>query len=346
MRVPLTPTGLLAFLLFAGCSAKQRDFDSKPAADESTEGFASTGTDPNPESSGVGTTSTGPSESSADPLGSQTSADDSSVAVTSTTPAASDSGAGETESQPGASGSLDTSSDGSEWRPGTSGPETADPPNLWDDLVLHLTMDDAWESGGAVRDGSPAGNHGVANGTVTPTPDGKFGQAASFDGDGWITVPDSESLDGASALTMSAWVNFEYSGGDYSSGVISKRAGFGDRTSYALFFWAESKLWVDIDYETERFSSSSALELNRWYHVAVVYDGAAEGAERVRLYVDGALDSIAYEASTEIPDYGSDLEVGRLVNGGNTMIGMIDEVAVWRRALEVDEIELLSQSPL
>jgi hypothetical protein len=206
--------------------------------------------------------------------------------------------------------------------------------------------DVTWGNGATISDNSPAGNHGTISGSVTSTPLGRFGKAASFDGNGWITVPDSDSLDAETALTMSAWVNFAYSGGDYASGVIAKRGGYNDRTAYTLFFWAQNKLWTDIDYETERLGSSSILELNRWYHVAVVYDGTAGGSQRVRMYIDGALDSVAFEASSSIPDYDSNLEVGRLVNGGNTMIGLIDEVAVWRRALSAEEIAMLTQSPL
>jgi hypothetical protein len=221
------------------------------------------------------------------------------------------------------------------------------PATFWDDLVLHLTMDDAdWISGGTVHDGSAAANHGIINGSVTQTVDGKFDKAAVFDGDGWISVPDADSLDASSALTMSAWVNFGYVEGDYSPGIISKRAGYGDDTAYALFLWDQDKVWVDVDYETDRFGSAVIFETNRWYHVAVVYDGGVPAAERIHLYVDGVLDSIASEASSEIPAYDCDLEVGRLINGGNTMIGMIDEVAVWRRALGPEEITLLSQYPL
>lgn len=208
-------------------------------------------------------------------------------------------------------------------------------------------MDDAeWTAGGAVYDGSPAQNHGTLNGSVTQTADGKFDKAAVFDGDGWITVPDSDSLDASTELTLSAWVNFGYVGGGYSPGIISKRLGFNDNTAYALFLWDQNKVWVDVDYETDRFGSSAVFETNRWYHLAVVYDGKAQTAERVRLYVDGNLDTIASETSGEIPAYGCDLEVGRLVNGGHTMIGMIDEVAVWRRALGADEIALISQAAL
>jgi MSHA biogenesis protein MshQ len=145
---------------------------------------------------------------------------------------------------------------------------------------------------------------------------------------------------------MSAWVNFGYVGGGSFPGIISKRKGLNYYTAYALFLGDQDKVWVDVEYENDRFASTAAFESDRWYHVAVVYDGSAQAAERVHLYVDGALDTVAPETSSEISAFTSDLEVGRLVNGGSTMIGMIDEVAVWRRALGPDEVARLASAPV
>ena len=49
------------------------------------------------------------------------------------------------------------------------------------------------------------------DGTLINNPawvDGKIGKALSFDGDDYISVPDSSNLDITSAVTVEAWVNF------------------------------------------------------------------------------------------------------------------------------------------
>jgi len=86
-----------------------------------------------------------------------------------------------------------------------------------------------------------------------------------------------------------------------ANGLVCKRYGFGNQTSYAFFLWG-TNLYIDVDYENERFASVTNFEANKWYHIAVVFDGSWPASQRVRLYVNGALDRTAPESATSIPD--------------------------------------------
>jgi hypothetical protein len=98
-----------------------------------------------------------------------------------------------------------------------------------------------------------------------------------------------------------------------------------------------------VDGETDRFESVAVLNNNTWYHVAVVFDGSADPSERVRLYVNGQLDTVHAETSATVTPSSAAVEVGNLPNGGQSFIGVIDEVAFWKRSLSAAEVLSLYQ---
>ena len=92
--------------------------------------------------------------------------------------------------------------------------------------------------------------------------------------------------------------------------------------------------------------STELLDVASWRHVAFVYDGGAEATQRVRLYIDGELDTVAFAEESSIAPSSADLLVGNLVNGGSVLEGRIDEVAIWLRALAPAEIQALFSGPV
>lgn len=218
-----------------------------------------------------------------------------------------------------------------------SGP--ADP--LFEGCSLLLHMDEASWSGetGEVRDDSGFENHGNAVGSATTTAMGRFGRAAQLDGAGWVHVDDAPSLRPAGELTVSAWFYLDELSPTRFPGIVAKRVGYMSDTSFAVFVTGDtSRIAIDVDYELDRFESNTVVEAGRWYHVAFVFDGSLPMEERVALYVDGALDRTGPETSTTIPAYTSPIKIGNLINGADTLIGRVDNVALWTRALSASEI--------
>ena len=193
-----------------------------------------------------------------------------------------------------------------------------------------------------VRDASGFGHHGTLSGSVDTTEDGRFGRAGAFDGSGWIEVPDTEALRPSTALSVSAWIWPDSLGSGAWPGIVTKRSGFQDQSAFSLHVGDTKYVTVDIAGEDDRFRAPTALGIDRWYHVAFVYDGTLPEAERVKLYIDGVLVMEAVETSATIPAYSSPVLIGNLPGGGSVFDGRIDEVAVWRRALGDDEVFTLS----
>jgi hypothetical protein len=88
------------------------------------------------------------------------------------------------------------------------------------------------------------------------------------------------------------------------------------------------------------------LRNGSWYHLGLVYDGSLAAAERVRIYVNGTVVAIASENATAITPFDSPLWVGclPLTVPDQSFAGVLDEVAIWHRALTPTEISTLAQA--
>lgn len=210
-------------------------------------------------------------------------------------------------------------------------------------LVLH--MDESTWNGvaGEVRDDSGAENHGQAIDGATTTRSGRFGRAAELTSS-YVLVPDSPSLRAGAALTVSVWFYADNLAASAFPGLVAKRNGFADQETFTIFLDPDHRVNIDVAGSDNRFVSQAVMTPSTWHHVVLVYDGALAAEERVRLYIDGALDTVAREASAEIPPFTSPLYVGNLPVGGDRFTGRIDELAVWRRPLDATEVAGLYQA--
>jgi len=170
---------------------------------------------------------------------------------------------------------------------------------------------------------------------------GKFGNALLFDGSDWVDVTPSPSLRLDGSYTLSVWINasdmplkierfildtdFPRSGSRYSL-VLHK--GF-IRFMHNFVNAGGEHALVQTPY------AEAGLKQNRWHNVVAVFDQA-----RLRLYVDGVL-----RAETPYTRKNTFKEDVSLRIGGRTgppqgecFKGLIDEVAVWNRALTPEEV--------
>ena len=219
--------------------------------------------------------------------------------------------------------------------------------NVWTDYaaVYHMEQD---PSGSApqIIDSSGSGTDLTSNGSMTTGDSvaGPIGTALDFDGNDYLQAGASVAPDGASELTLSAYVKSAAIGNDYSIigtkagtfddnnlGIRYDSKGFSGGGTNVLKFSVENKAGLSESGETE--SSSQTTEKHSL--VLTWVSGAAP-----KLYTDGSESSYTSAPGTlsgvvSIPD----LYVGRgLRDGSGLWEGAIDEVRISGSAITADRI--------
>jgi hypothetical protein len=190
-------------------------------------------------------------------------------------------------------------------------------------------------SGTTTADSSTAGNTAtLVNGVARAPAAGKFGSALTFDGvNDMLTVPDANSLDFTTAMTIEAWVNPTTSGGSaWRTVVLKEQSG---ALVYALYANMDAVRPSFHGFSTSEFDTrgTAAVPANTWTHLAGVFDGLM-----LRLYVNGTQVSSTAMTGPLTTSTGA-LRMGGNGIWGEWFAGRIDEVRLYNRALSTAEIQ-------
>lgn len=209
-------------------------------------------------------------------------------------------------------------------------------PATIDDLVCELSFDEA--SGQAVLDSSPRGNDGwLGSGSgseaadPTRTGDARHGSGAlSFDGskDVVTVFDDRGDFDVNQEWTSMAWIRFADSG--------PWRAIFsGGRYRYALYLDDDASLraFVRDLYPASTGNTSRRLLPGNWHHVALV-----KRDEALMVYIDGERERVTTTDPNSTMSPVNFFQVGYDGFRNDYFRGLIDEVKVYRRGLDITEI--------
>jgi len=192
---------------------------------------------------------------------------------------------------------------------------------------------------GEVRDETGV-NHGTAHGGVTTTSDAKYGRAGLFDGeDDYVEVPDSDSLDTESEITIEGWI--------YLKGTTGKTQNGLRKEDQYIFCWLnydfdEVRLYVkrtDLSWNYLTITSPNEIQ-KKWTHLAFSYkssNGEFKG------YLNGILTKTKILDSKLLNITDNPLFIGR-ESSGYFFNGKIDEVRIYNRALTPTEIQILSKN--
>ena len=179
------------------------------------------------------------------------------------------------------------------------------------------------------------GNDGVfVNGAIAGVP-GQVGGAFSFDGGiaDQVEVASNPVFDLTNALTMEAWINLTELQWD------QKILSYYQPYEMGIF---NDKLELDLQVggNHREVPGGTVLQTDTWYHVVTTWDG-----DTIKSYVNGALDR--FIASSEpLPAGTLDFRIGRSSNGDASFGGLIDEAALYDRALTAGEVQAHYQSGL
>jgi hypothetical protein len=195
-------------------------------------------------------------------------------------------------------------------------------------LVLYLPFD------GNANDASGNGNNGVVKGTAKWVA-GQFKNAMEFDGATYIEVADkpNSGFDNVPSLTIEVWVKMA---AHHDNGIVVKLtvAGQSWPCSYNLETWSDKLAYFDINSDIGKYATSD-YPLDKWFHLVGVFDGKA-GADMI--YIDGVLKSTNPRPEKIVPDSDLPVYIGCVVPGQNFFKGMLDDLAIYSRALSQQEI--------
>jgi len=207
-------------------------------------------------------------------------------------------------------------------------------------LIAYWSFDDG--KGDVANDLTKNGNTGDIKGKSQWVA-GKVGTALAFEKPStiFVEIKDNPTLNITEQITMSAWIKPTeiYLGGDWKERncVIAKRRAYymdisetGNLASY--LYGVQPQEWLIGNTNMKQF-------LNKWVHVATVYDGKEH-----KLYINGKLD-VSVKKSGSITVVAENVYIG-WVDNNRYFDGVIDEVMLWSKGLTEGELaKSLSVSP-
>ena len=228
-------------------------------------------------------------------------------------------------------------------------------------LVGHWSMDES--SGTIVPDSTSFANDGTIYGNPSWV-SGKIGDCLDFDGNDYVSLP--KVLDVTQPFTITTWVNLESTNGYSLQSIFQQVDDTNGGIGRSLIFRTGSENSQGADLlccrlgSTYLFSNVAIFSnLNKWYHIAMVFDGTT-----IYQYIDGVLTGQASGVIPEYSDgnfrigahkYNEDQKWGDLFNhdtySADTRCwdiwapwdGLIDDVRIYNTALSSSEIGNLAQ---
>ncbi len=183
--------------------------------------------------------------------------------------------------------------------------------------------------------------------------DGKFGKAIDFDGATSVHTPNYFGVGGNTPRTISMWINTSWEVPDGATGLM----GFGISANEQKWHFKIETSSKGLRTENQGGNNFGAVPVNdgQWHHVVSVFPEGGAVIGDVIHYVDGVVDEtknggLTRPVDTETnPDNGArTLSIGSAFQGEVERFtqGLIDEVAIWDRALSPEEIAQLGANPI
>jgi hypothetical protein len=212
------------------------------------------------------------------------------------------------------------------------------PGTLADNLIAHYTFDEG--SGTTIVDHSGNMHDGVLTGGSWIT-DGEFGGALRLSGSDYASVPNFPNA--PPSFSVSAWVRTNDTPMDGYETVLSTEVVF--ESGWELNLNKLTGIGAQAAYSngmgTYIRNDCTCLTANQWTHVVFVLNG---DDSTLSLYVSAQLVESVPATQPIIPGTPA-LSIGRWSGEGRFLVGDLDDVAIYGRALVAAEIEELEQGP-
>jgi len=190
-------------------------------------------------------------------------------------------------------------------------------------------------------DASGNGHDGELVGNATWEDEGRFGSAIACDGtESYVMVPDHEDFEFDGDFSMACWIQNSVPPSNHSSFITKGYdkpggGGGGDaRPWYLLYFLTTGTVDMflrDTGGTNSRAQGTTPVNDGEWHHIVGLKDG-----DQVRIYIDGKEDASAPAVDATYGE--NDQPLVFMVHHHRWIQGLIDEVAMFNKALSEDEI--------
>jgi hypothetical protein len=203
---------------------------------------------------------------------------------------------------------------------------------------------------GNANDASGNGNNGTALGGVTNSTDrfGTLNAAYSLDGvNDYIEINNNilSQINGKSALSISYWFNTTSteSGAIWGHGANNNGA-VGANTGLASGYYngvINSGNYTGCC----AFYSNPISPYSTWHQATVVFDSTQPNNSKIKIYIDGSLNTSFIGTPNNTTGNGTSIFIGRrntdFSTYGDYFGGLLDDIGIWNRALTQSEITAL-----
>ncbi len=208
--------------------------------------------------------------------------------------------------------------------------------------VARYKMDNS--TGDTAYDATGNGHHGSLTGDAEWV-SGRFDQGIATGANDAVEVPDDDALDfTGGGLTVSFWLRPRGTGDGGWRQIFVKGDGQSDGgRNYAMWLRPnENTVHFKVDPSNQGIDASDTeLDTGQWYHIAGVYDPAAD---ELRFYLDGEPDGS--ESGVTMgggSDNSEDLYIGESPEyDGASMV--VDDFRIYNRTLPAEEIDGIAQN--
>jgi biopolymer transport protein ExbB len=183
----------------------------------------------------------------------------------------------------------------------------------------------------AVKDLTANGNN-PGDMTATLTEGGLIGEAASFDGNQFIHIPATPSLQMSPTMgwTIETWVKIDQT---QKSSVVFQRSGASGHVNLSII--GETVVVEVQEGSKQELKAPTPLTLGVWHHLALVANTGS-----LVLYVDGAS---AGSLGIATRDLTGNISIGAEEVGGRGFKGLLDQLSIYKVALDANAIKFDSQ---
>jgi hypothetical protein len=205
-----------------------------------------------------------------------------------------------------------------------------------------------WPGQGNANDIAGTNNGTLSSGASFAS--GEVGQAFNFDGvNGYVEVASNSNLNPAAGFSIEGWI---FPRQDRAQVIMSKWAdspAHPNQRSYCFQTFGNRALLFSIsDWNHQLdgafhnfFTTNNVIGLNRWSHVAAVYDQAT-GARRI--YVNGVEVAERIDPPIKVANSTAEVVIGAALTYGpadSYFDGLIDELSFYSSALSTAEIQAI-----